>query len=783
MAIASALAPKQRRVGRFVCGILVVASLASVYLSGEYVSGAFMTRADDVLASTYSSPVRYCGVTTTIFEPSEAMLRVLKSDVGKLIVVGDLKTNHSAWYDFQRAYADKVTYLSPDEQKPLGFKILKYIPWNHFSRKSIGYAYAVQSQCEHVFDFDDDNLLVTSTLDSLWNLEASALATAHHVYNPYPYFKPTTENQTEVSRIWPRGFPLQFISDEETYSASGISSVADEKGAWRARVAIVQSLANHNPDVDAVYRMSQILPVNFQRKNEVLLISKKTYVPWNAQATLVSSQAFFGLLLPATVPGRVSDIWRSYITARLLWDTDYHTIAFSSAVVEQFRNPHSYIKDFEDENDLYNKVDALLSTLSKWTSKGCASLSEAYLSLVTRLVHEKFLHRDDLKLAKAWVEDLRRLKYEWPKVSVRTEAFEPRVRHITDDRYVSSLQDGDVQTFNDGDELMKVNFVLSTRAQDGDLYTERLRQHLAMFANPSVYSMTLVLDDDVAANHAWATNLAQTPANFVEKFAYAALPSNHATLFDGIGRGFAKSSGYDRNQWNNFHSDEYADSSAKILAVVDSDTCIHTLITPDDFLTPDGRIIIHAAPGGSHWPAGDTLALGFAPKYDLMWTDIFPIFFWRDTLALARHDIASRLGDGSFEKAFQKFNRVLYSQFNILGNWALQNEPTRYKVVEHDVNEHGRSFKELTIGAHKRHGWCGHKSVFQSSCNVAFDVRRGNLTDESPFHFEAHDERVRAYVKTVSSHARARMKRSCEQFLDHFKDIACEGGVECHAVS
>lgn len=698
MAIASALAPKRRRVGRFVCGILVVASLASVNLSGEYVSGAFMTRADDVLASTYSSPVRYCGVTTTIFEPSEAMLRVLKSDVGKLIVVGDLKTNHSAWYDFQRAYADKVTYLSPDEQKPLGFKILKYIPWNHFSRKSIGYVYAVQSQCEHVFDFVDDNLLVTSTLDSLWNLEASALATAHHV-------------------------------------------------------------------------------------SEVLLISKKTYVPWNAQATLVSSQAFFGLLLPATVPGRVSDIWRSYITARLLWDTDYHTIAFSSAVVEQFRNPHSYIKDVEDENDLYNKVDALLSTLSKWTSKGCASLSEAYLSLVTRLVHEKFLHRDDLKLAKAWVEDLRRLKYEWPKLSVRTEAFEPRVRHITDDRYVSSLQDGDVQTFNDGDELMKVNFVLSTRAQDGDVYTERLRQHLAMFANPSVYSMTLVLDDDVAANHAWATNLAQTPANFVEKIAYAALPSNHATLFDGIGRGFAKSSGYDRNQWNNFHSDEYADSSAKILAVVDSDTCIHTLITPDDFLTPDGRIIIHAATGGSHWPAGDTLALGFAPKYDLMWTDIFPIFFWRDTLALARHDIASRLGDGSFEKAFQKFNRVLYSQFNILGNWALQNEPKRYKVVEHDVNEHGRSFKELTIGAHKRHGWCGHKSVFQSSCNVAFDVQRENLTDESPFHFEAHDERVRAYVKTVSSHARARMKRSCEQFLDYFKDIVCEGGVECHTIS
>ena len=33
-----------------------------------------------------------------------------------------------------------------------------------------------------------------------------------------------------------------------------------------------------------------------------------------------SQEAFWGLLLPVTVHGRVSDIWRAYLTQKLLWD-------------------------------------------------------------------------------------------------------------------------------------------------------------------------------------------------------------------------------------------------------------------------------------------------------------------------------------------------------------------------------------------------------------------------------------------------------------------------------
>lgn len=52
------------------------------------------------------------------------------------------------------------------------------------------------------------------------------------------------------------------------------------------------------------------------------------------QATLHFPPAFWGMLLPVTVHGRVSDIWRSYFTQTLLPSTGAVT-AFAPAWVEQ----------------------------------------------------------------------------------------------------------------------------------------------------------------------------------------------------------------------------------------------------------------------------------------------------------------------------------------------------------------------------------------------------------------------------------------------------------------
>lgn len=61
--------------------------------------------------------------------------------------------------------------------------------------------------------------------------------------------------------------------------------------------------------------------------------------PWRLgrpQATLHFPPAFWGMLLPVTVHGRVSDIWRSYFTQTLLPSTGA-VAAFGPAWVEQVR--------------------------------------------------------------------------------------------------------------------------------------------------------------------------------------------------------------------------------------------------------------------------------------------------------------------------------------------------------------------------------------------------------------------------------------------------------------
>ena len=69
---------------------------------------------------------------------------------------------------------------------------------------------------------------------------------------------------------------------------------------------------------------------------QTLSLRRGTMMPYNAQATLHSSDAIWGLLLPCTVHGRVTDIWRAYFTQRLLWDCGFR-IAFSAPWVTQYR--------------------------------------------------------------------------------------------------------------------------------------------------------------------------------------------------------------------------------------------------------------------------------------------------------------------------------------------------------------------------------------------------------------------------------------------------------------
>ena len=220
------------------------------------------------------------GVTTTIFAPTPStrtFLNVLEH--ARLCSVGDKKTDDSVWRRFQKEVGgSRVVYLSASDQEALStsgqFEAVQLLPWNHFGRKNLGYLYAIRAGAEWIFDYDDDNILNTPVAHSmlatvLRSHTMPSVKTNYPLYNPYPDFKPTLRGKPAF--VWPRGFPLDYIRSNMTFDKEFTGQTPIEQ------VHVFQSLADHDPDVDAIYRMTQGLPLYFSERSKMAAVPKGTY--------------------------------------------------------------------------------------------------------------------------------------------------------------------------------------------------------------------------------------------------------------------------------------------------------------------------------------------------------------------------------------------------------------------------------------------------------------------------------------------------------------------------
>ena len=162
--------------------------------------------------------------------------------------------------------------------------------------------------------------------------------------------------------MWPRGYPLSLINSNASYE-------------WRVppeqiELGAIQSMANHDPDVDALYRLapraSQPLPYSFYATKQPQVVGAAVYAPFNAQACVFTRRALWAMYLPTTVHGRVSDIWRSYVAQRIFWTIGLR-LAFHKPWVTQVRNSHDYLSDYMSERPLYETSEELLRVLQEWS--------------------------------------------------------------------------------------------------------------------------------------------------------------------------------------------------------------------------------------------------------------------------------------------------------------------------------------------------------------------------------------------------------------------------------
>lgn len=359
-------------------------------------------------------------VVTSIFQPSPAtrMLGKMTRQGWCFVVVAD--KNGPAEYDD----VEGVVYLTVEKQKALHFQIVDRIPWRHFGRKNIGYLYAIAHGAKVIYDTDDDNRLkeehipisgvgTGGTLPEAAPVNVSRPTgdfadKGHHLFNPYPSFRST------CGHIWPRGLPLDFVRGR------GVENWTIQASQLSRPPAVQQYLADEDPDVDAVFRLTRDLPCFFNGLPEdmpdMLVVPPNIFTPYNAQATVHLYEAFWGLLLPVTVHGRVSDIWRAYLTQKLLWDIG-QVLTFTSPHVVHDRVAHDYLKDFQSEQDLYLKSTAMVAFLARWKSDA-PTLVERLEQLWAAFYSRGFVELDDLLLAQAWIRDLLAVGYQFPELQL-----------------------------------------------------------------------------------------------------------------------------------------------------------------------------------------------------------------------------------------------------------------------------------------------------------------------------------------------------------------------------
>lgn len=312
-------------------------------------------------------------VITTINKPTKAVVEFSKLPNYKLFVAGDNKTPND-WK------LKGVNFLSISEQKNKYPKLASKVAENHYSRKNLSYIDAISSGVTALYETDDDNLPYGNFPNFINNKQILEEIYAPQSFNIYSLFT--------KKRVWPRGIPLNQIN-------TPIKKIKKKM----VTPLIQQSLADLDPDVDAIYRLTNGDEVVF-KKNKKYTLAKGTYCPFNSQNTLWYEKAFPLLYLPSTINARVTDIWRGYIAQRILWEMD-STVIFTSPSVYQIRNYHNFMKDFEGELDLYLKTEQLLNTLSSLELSGTPSqmMHDTYV----KLVEEKFFKKEEVSILNSFL--------------------------------------------------------------------------------------------------------------------------------------------------------------------------------------------------------------------------------------------------------------------------------------------------------------------------------------------------------------------------------------------
>jgi hypothetical protein len=324
-------------------------------------------------------------VVTSIAAPNKALkelsLGAIQCGV-EFYVIGDMKTPK----DFQLQGSN---FIDTSEQERFDLKLPGFLPYNHYTRKNVGYLLAIQNGATIILETDNDNLPYNEFWDAR-EVDTEAFVIENEGWlNIYRYF---TDKQ-----IWPRGFSLQHIQK--------VPPKLSEKSRKIVTCPIQQGLVDNDPDVDAIFRLAFPLPVKFEGEHK-LALGRDTWCPFNSQNTTWFQDAFPLLYLPSYCSFRMTDIWRSFVAQRIMWECGWHLL-FHKPTMWQERNDHNLMADFRDEVSGYLNNDMIVKKLDAvHLKRGVAFIGENLISCYEKLVEIGVVGAKEMPLVHAWVSDL-----------------------------------------------------------------------------------------------------------------------------------------------------------------------------------------------------------------------------------------------------------------------------------------------------------------------------------------------------------------------------------------
>jgi len=282
-------------------------------------------------------------------------------------------------------------FWSLSRQQTMPFALAQLLPERHYGRKNLGYLEAIRRGAAVILESDDDNYPRAEFWVQRERERAACSVQNSGWVNLYRYFS--------NERIWPRGFPLEHVHHDPPALPP----------ATTRQCPIQQGLADENPDVDAIYRLTGVLPVDFISREDPVSLGRGAWCPFNSQNTTWFREAFPLLYLPSFCSFRMTDIWRSYVAVRICWENGWDVL-FHNATVRQERNAHDLMKDFADELIGYQNNMAICQRLEALRLEpGTDRILPNMLLCYAEFMSMGLIGMEERPLLEAWAADMRSL--------------------------------------------------------------------------------------------------------------------------------------------------------------------------------------------------------------------------------------------------------------------------------------------------------------------------------------------------------------------------------------